>query len=227
MCPSFTAPAGIPRNDVPQFVKLSMDDWLVGPETKQLIYGAAGSAYKDARGCTPRLTAFTSTMWTDYRFAEQLFKDGHEIALHTVSHSTAYTSPLEKWQLEIGTAKRYMTTFSEVPEKSIIGFRAPYLGFNTAMFTAMQQFNLTYDSSMVCIPNTPTCPYGKFYWPYTLDYGPALPCGFAAGNQCPGNLPGVWESPMTMLADPRPNAVMDPTAKLFMDPTSPAGLYTF
>jgi hypothetical protein len=46
--------------------------------------------------------------------------------------------------------KKYLETLSEVPDSQITGFRAPYLGFSPTMFTVMQEFNLSYDSSMVC-----------------------------------------------------------------------------
>jgi hypothetical protein len=43
-----------------------------------------------------------------------------------------------------------MTQLSEVSSTSIIGNRAPYLGFSPNMFQAMAQNGLTYDSSMAC-----------------------------------------------------------------------------
>jgi hypothetical protein len=117
--------------------------------------------------------------------------------------------------------KKYLETLSEVPDSQITGFRAPYLGFSPTMFTVMQEFNLSYDSSMVCNPVTKDCPYGKFFWPYTLDYGPAITCGVSDGNICPDNTPGVWEVPMTMLFDPRVPP-SETNGSMFMDPEGPA-----
>jgi hypothetical protein len=114
-CASYTAPDIIPSNDVPMFVKVSMDDWVVDIGT-QLIYGASGPNYTDARGCTPRLTLYTATRYTDFRLAEQVFKDGHEIAVHTVSHSTNYTSTKEKWEYEIGNC----TCFPTIPNNLLL-----------------------------------------------------------------------------------------------------------
>jgi peptidoglycan/xylan/chitin deacetylase (PgdA/CDA1 family) len=116
------------------------------------------------------------------------FKAGHEAANHTVNHFNGGPVPLgpmtgemardwaaADWASELTQCNALLTNPSATvgigaKAADVVGFRAPYLGYNDAMYTALQMNGFTYDTS---IPNCfddgedgTNCA-----WPYTLDNG--------------------------------------------------------
>ena len=73
---------------------------------------------------------------------------GHEIGLHTVTHTTGGGTTQLGWAKELGLSRKYIEAFSNVPRRSINGTRAPFLMFNRNMFLSAQNEGLGYDSSM-------------------------------------------------------------------------------
>ena len=81
-----------------------------------------------------------------------------------------------------------------IPEDKIVGFRAPDLKYNDAMFEVLKERGFLYDSS---IPFDVTST--RLFYPYTLDYG-------AQEQQWKERMvktahPGVWELPLPTLVD--------------------------
>lgn len=87
-----------------------------------------------------------------------------------------------------------MSFIAGIPENDIVGFRAPDLKYNDAMFSVLQERGFLYDSS---IPFDVTSPH--FYFPYTLDFGAQEQQWKARGVTSPH--PGVWEFALPTLVN--------------------------
>src|SRR5262249_9737763 len=96
------------------------------------------------------------------------------------------------------------------------GFRTPYLGYNDALFTALQDLHFTYDTTLPnCFGDTEDGT--NCSWPYTLDNGSpdadVLASKFSkAYNGITWSFPkvtshpGLWEMPPTTLIVPPDSA---------------------
>jgi peptidoglycan/xylan/chitin deacetylase (PgdA/CDA1 family) len=158
---------------------------------------------------------------------------GHEAGDHTVNHFNggvvqldagdccrARNWSVEQWSTEISAAKNDLTGPAEgvgAKPEDVVGFRAPYLGYNDNLFTALENLKFAYDTSV------PNCfdeaeDGGNCSWPYTLDEGSrdveVLTKKFtkpgAAAPRFPAvtSHPGLWEIPVTTLVVP-PDEVAD------------------
>jgi peptidoglycan/xylan/chitin deacetylase (PgdA/CDA1 family) len=155
---------------------------------------------------------------------------GHEMADHTVNHFNGGTVPAGKedccrardwdiahWIAEIASCRTLLTDpHFGLGAKDVIGFRAPYLSYNDAMFSSLQKLGFVYDSSL------PNCfaddeDGTNCSWPYLLDHGSPDAETLAhklreSNTRHPillplvGNHRGLWELPITTLIIP-PDAV--------------------
>ncbi|MGH6742868.1 MAG: hypothetical protein ACREDY_28205, partial [Bradyrhizobium sp.] len=153
---------------------------------------------------------------------------GHEMADHTVNHFNGGTATVSEedccrardwgvaqWSGEIASCQATQTDRRfGVGAKEVIGFRAPYLSYNDAMFTALTNLGFTYDSSL------PNCFDGSedgtnCSWPYALDQGSPDADALArhrAGTHPAVSLPtirahpGLWDVPVTTLIVPPDSA---------------------
>jgi peptidoglycan/xylan/chitin deacetylase (PgdA/CDA1 family) len=180
-------------------------------------------------------TSTGSTPGQDSNHANQkgwaaAFKAGHEAANHTVNHynggpiqlgdgmaDNGFDWAAAGWASEMTQCNALLTNPSATvgigaKAADIVGFRAPYLGYNDAMFTAQQSNGFAYDTSL------PNCfddgeDGTNCSWPYTLDSGSpdqkVLARKFT--NTFGGikwsfpdvtNHPGLWEMPPTTLIIP-------------------------
>jgi hypothetical protein len=142
--------------------------------------------------------------------------DGHEVGNHTHSHATNSTTTRPSWSTEITTASTWLTRpFNPAESASspdanagigasadqIVGFRAPYLEYNDAMFAEVNgRPGFRYDSSI--IEGFQDDQDGTdYFWPYTLDHG-------SPGSQSLPDLPpvtshpGLWEIPVYAVIAP-------------------------
>ena len=162
------------------------------------------------------MTFFTQTNDNQYQFTKQLYLEGHEVAIHTINHSTTEQSTKETWEREIVKAREYISKYckshlwlfiqsplADIPEKDIVGFRAPDLHYNDEMLSVLQERGFLYDSS---IPYDGT----SFYFPYTLDFGAREQSWKTNHVKTPH--PGLWEFPLPTLMneDFSVNTVQDP-----------------
>lgn len=200
LCASDSPP--LPIADTPMFVTLTFDDGMaefLNADARKFLY-----ATKNPNGCGISATHFLSRNWTDFLTVETMYKQGYEIADHTVDH---VGNPSLQ---EIEAARTIYERWARVPRKDIVGFRAPFLAYSTDTFKNLQAAGgFQYDSSMSSPGNSP-------HWPYTMDYGLADEC--FTGN-CPDlnvKFPGLWELPMYQLHNPADGSVfglMDPAGE--------------
>jgi peptidoglycan/xylan/chitin deacetylase (PgdA/CDA1 family) len=115
----------------------------------------------------------------------EAFQQGHEAGVHTVNHFNGGIVPLDpddccrarnwnanQWADEIKSCKDTLTGSEGIGAEStdVIGFRAPYLGYNDNLYTALSNLKFRYDTSL------PNCfaddeDGTNCSWPYTLEKG--------------------------------------------------------
>lgn len=210
-CASTQPPGGLTPAEVPQFLMVTFDDAIHG-YTEELI-SAFMSGLTNPNGRLVPMTYFTNVQYTVPEVARGLYVAGHELANHTATHTTSANTDLETWRTELATLTAFLVHEVGMREEEIVGFRAPFLETNQAMWEALEEFGFLYESS---IPEQLTTPpivstgLDAYVWPHTLDYGAASSC---LANACPTHpIPGLWTIPMWQWEgeDGFPHGVMDP-----------------
>lgn len=79
--------------------------------------------------------------------------DGDEIASHTTGHFSGLSWTKEQWKEEFASFDKILFAQPKLnlTRKDIIGFRAPYLDKNLALFEALHEENFKYDTSEIDI----------------------------------------------------------------------------
>lgn len=116
---------------------------------------------------------------------KKAYEEGNEIGSHTAGHFMGGGWSEEIWKKEFSSFQALIIDIQKnnpnvvVPdisflEKEVVGFRAPELSVNPAMFKTLKDSNFTYDASGVGFPNTqPTKDeYGIWHIPLnTIEVG--------------------------------------------------------
>ena len=155
----------------------------------------------------------------------EAFTAGHEAGNHTVNHFNGGVVPLDpddccrarnftarQWEEEIASCRQHLSGPEGIGAKpsDVVGFRAPYLGYNDAMLTALTNLGFVYDTSLPnCFDDSEDG--SNCSWPYSLDRGSpdvdVLSRKFSKDND-PVRFPevtrhpGLWEFPPTTLIVP-------------------------
>ncbi|KOB56571.1 Chitin deacetylase 5a, partial [Operophtera brumata] len=191
-CSSTDIPGGLQPRDTPQFVTVTFDDGVnvINIETyRRILYNRL-----NPNGCPAGTTFYVNHEYTNYQLINELYNQGYEIALHSVSHQTPQTywaeATYEDMQREFGDQRIQMAHFANIPIEQLKGIRIPFLqlaGNNS--FQVIKDSGLTYDCSWPTISYT-----NPGLWPYTLDYASIQDCPIPP---CPtASIPGVWVQPM-------------------------------
>lgn len=205
--PSPSPPGGLAPEEVPQFVAFGWDDngHLDGMEwTLELVrdrHNPEGTGNARTHDGRPWSMSYymTSAYGAEPDLAEvwrRAYRQGHELGVHTVTHTTNVTTTLEEWRREIGDCRDFLVQEIGVPREEILGFRTPFLEHNDATFVALRELGLLYDCSLE--EGFDAVQEGDdFLWPYTLDSGsPGNELLVARERKQPvANHPGLWELP--------------------------------
>jgi hypothetical protein len=191
-CSTTTTENISPRWTAPQLVTLTFDDAVnvLNYEYYQTLF-----ARTNPNGAKIGVTYFVTHDYCDYSLVHQLFRNHHEIALHSITHqvNTTYwqTLPELGWKMEVVDQLDLMNKFAKVPKPLMKGFRAPFLqtGGNAMYRVLKDDPSLQWESSM------PTIAHRKpGLWPYTNDYSSIQDCQIEpCRNQ---SFPGFWTYPM-------------------------------
>ncbi|XP_053620303.1 chitin deacetylase 8-like [Plodia interpunctella] len=196
-CSNTNIPGGLAARDTPQFVILTFDDAVnnINIETyRDIIYNR-----RNTNNCTAGATFYVNHEYTDYQRVNELYNQGYEIALHSISHVTNQTywaeATYEDMALEFGEQVEQMAHFANIPADSVKGIRIPFLQMTgNASFQVMADYNLEYDCSWPTVASI-----NPGLWPYTLDYASTQDCVIPP---CPtASIPGVWVLPMVTWRD--------------------------
>jgi len=188
-CGGKDIPGGYSPAKIPQFVMLTFDDAV--NDLNKAFYEELFANRFNPNKCPIKATFYVSHEWTNYAQVQDLYADGHEMASHTVTHSSGASFNEQKWAAEVVGLAELMVKFAGVDPADIKGMRAPFLAVGgDKMFTVLNRYGLYYDSSM---------PTRSASWPYSLEYKMPHSCSV---EPCPkGSHPGMWEVPMNTLTD--------------------------
>jgi hypothetical protein len=151
-------------------------------------------AHKNPNGCSIPATFYVSTQYTDFHVVQQQRARGHEIAVHTMTHTTGTSSSATTWQNEIVGARQAISNLAQLPLADIVGFRAPFLASSDAEFQVLKNNGFLYESSIGEGLGGLSKSTASFIWPYTFDYIGAQTCFV---GECPKKAyPGLFEVPM-------------------------------
>nr|WJN23033.1 chitin deacetylase 5b [Antheraea pernyi] len=196
-CSSTSIPGGLQPRDTPQFVTLTFDDAVnvLNTETyRNLIYNRVNS-----NGCPAGTTFYVSHEYTNYQLVNELYNNGFEIALHSISHRTPQTywaeASYEVMVQELADQRVQMAHFANIPYDAIKGVRIPFLQLSgNNSFLMMANHDILYDCSW---PTTAFTNPGL--WPYTLHHTSTQDCVIPP---CPtASIPGPWVMPMVAWSD--------------------------
>ncbi|GIY22966.1 nodB homology domain-containing protein [Caerostris extrusa] len=178
--------------NLPQFVVLTFDDAVTTLNIN--TYRQLLKAKHNSNGCPVSATFFVSHEYNDYEFVNEVYKQGNDIAVHSITHESSTemwkTASLNRWKDEMTGMRQILSKFGLIPSSEILGHRAPFLqSSGDSTFEMLKENQFVYDSSM---------PSRAFMdppaWPYTLDHGFLQDCQIPP---CPkSSYPGLWLFPM-------------------------------
>jgi hypothetical protein len=224
--PSVSPPGGLKKEEVPQFIVCSFDDnylcgrdrtgglsWITGEFARRRNPAGNGNP-GTFDGSPPHFTFFVAPEYRTARVEHdpeknrvvflEAVEQGHELAVHTLTHRKGVKFKKSEWEKEISGWKAWFKKpgnphFSRDP----LGFRAPYLRYNPAMFEAIVRQGLVYDSSLEegFAENQDGT---NFLWPFTMDSGSPSSALNAVLFDKPqiGAYPGLIEIPIYALVPP-------------------------
>jgi len=192
-------PGDLQPTNVPQMVVLTFDD-AINHNNFDIITSLLDGLLKNPNGCDIKATFFLSHKYTNYSMVQELYRRGHEMASHSITHNNkeSYWEEADEalWRSEIGGARDIASFWANIPEEDIFGSRAPLLRLGgNRQFIGLEKAGFVYDSSMVAPLNNPP------YWPYPLAFASPHRCH---GNfqDCPSRAHGIMEMVMNEF-DPR------------------------
>ncbi|WP_205925372.1 hypothetical protein, partial [Enterobacter hormaechei] len=102
--------------------------------------------------CPAGFSFYDSHEYTDYTLVNELYNNGFEIALHSITHLTNQTywaaGTYETMVQEFAEQRVQMAHFANIPFEAMKGVRLPFLQLSgDASFEMMAAHNLEYDSS--------------------------------------------------------------------------------
>jgi hypothetical protein len=206
--PSVEPPGGLAPSNTPQIVLLTFDD-SVTSNSHRLVQGILTN-HTNPNGQPIKATFFVSLdSRIDYSLVNALYSSGHEIAIHTMTHSTSTNTDLSTWRREIVGCRKALSDFAAIPLSDITGFRAPYLKFNDDSFRILAERGFRYDANLQEWPGSYSTNASSYLWPYTLDGGVVQSNRTGAFPITP--IPGLFEIPLWVLVTNGVSAVsMDP-----------------
>jgi len=154
-------PGGLNPSDVPQMITITFDD-AVNDENWDLYQNRLfPKTAKNPNGCPIHGTFFISHQYTNYAQVQKLSNQGHEIAVHSITHRGperwwGINATIEDWFDEMVGQANIINRFGGVDMEDIRGVRVPFLsvGWNR-QFLMMREFGFVYDSSMAAPVSDP------------------------------------------------------------------------
>jgi len=201
ICASAEPPGGLDPTNTPQLVLITFDDavWSSRYTTCRQIF----TNHYNPNGTPIQATLYINTDWNDYQYISRLHAQGHEIGVHTMTHTTSSNTDIVAWRSEIYGARKALADLAQIPLHEIRGFRAPHLGFNNASFQAVADAGFEFDASVKEVPGNLSTNGASYIWPYTLDngLGQEATTGLAPTN----TFPGLFEVPIWVLLETNGN----------------------
>lgn len=222
--PSSLPPANLSIEQVPQFVTFGFDDNAHSGFGKQNLEGVAWASKLFSSIINPDGTHGSCSFYLTSKYIteehaedpvplitkamQEAYEAGHDIGNHTHNHHWGQEFSVDQWYNEILLCDTLMSNTTNeglsIPQKNIVGFRTPFLGYNDNTFKAVSKRGFLYDCSIE-EGSHPDQDGTNFLWPYTLDNGsPGNAYDNELNHELPlvGNYPGLWEVPSHMVIAP-------------------------
>jgi len=205
---STNPPASIAPSRPPQMMLLTFDD-SVNQSSYDLVQAALTNHW-NPNGDPIQATFFVLTDSSDYWLLQKLHAAGHEIAVHTMTHTTGAGTDLLTWRREIEGCRHTLSRLADIPREQIVGFRAPYLVHSAESFLCLYEQGFWYDCSVAEGLGSNSLETTGMIWPYTLHDG--IQQETWTGTPPDRPLPGLFEMPMWLLINSNHSvqASMDP-----------------
>lgn len=182
-------------------------EWIIDfLEDKRNPEGSDQSATFD--GAPARVAFYSNGIYLDpSRKLRELhlraLKAGHEIGNHTYHHNHGAEFTVEEWKQELERNRQALLK-AQIPAAAQQGYRTPFLEYNAATFTMLEELGFVYDSSIeegYQADQDGT----NFYWPYTLDEGsPGNRLSVEWGSkELVAMHRGLWEIPLHVFMVPK------------------------
>ncbi|EFN52371.1 hypothetical protein CHLNCDRAFT_138801 [Chlorella variabilis] len=202
-CPSTDPPGGLSLEDTPQFILFTHDD-AIEWDTDKYMRDVCDGRY-NPNGCPAVATMFTMSRGSDCELAYDLWKDGYEIADHTINHIAMPRNSLDRDETEeeIMGVRRWASEECGIPEEEVRGFRNPYLQTNPTVREVLHDNGFLFDSTLMENDVSISDSMHNRVWPYTLDFGIAQNCDwFSPAQTCNSEerYPGMWEVPLYIMS---------------------------
>lgn len=189
-------PANLDVKKVPQMIMITFDD-AINNNNIELYNTMFDGSRKNPNGCDIKASFFVSHQYCNYSAVQEIHRQGHEIAVHSITHNNNETfwskASVDDWAKEMAGARLIIDKFANITDNSIVGMRAPYLrvGGNN-QFAMMEEQAFLYDSSITApLQDVPL-------WPYTLYFRMPHRC-HGNDQSCPTRSHAVWELVMNEL----------------------------
>jgi len=197
-CSSQATPGGLQPLNTPQIVYITFDDAITVenyPFYEEVLFQR-----KNPNNASITATFFITHEYTNYSLVHELWRRGHDIALHSITHqtNTQYWAKLTEaeWRAEMADQRDQMSRFAAITKTDIQGVRAPFLQTSgNEFYKALSGANFSWECSRPTwnqrLPGL---------WPYTNDYLSTQDCQIPP---CPNDkFPGFWTVPMLDLIGP-------------------------
>jgi hypothetical protein len=185
------------RQDIPQIVYFGFDD-AVNVVMSSLYNRLFTKKRKNPNGCTMKMTLFVSHQYTDYKRVKNFYKNGMEIAVHSVTHTAIDND--EILRKEAKAQKENLMKLAGVRAEDIVGWRSPFLktaGDNQP--SILKELGYEYDISLTYSRTSRDIPKP---WPFTMDKSWPYKCGI---RPCPtgrsARVKNFWAVPVVSLMD--------------------------
>ena len=206
LLPSSEPPSALASAEAHQLIMLSFDD---NPEVEPMHWILDFlKDRKDAGGNPVRAVFYANGKYLDaspdlQAVHRRAVREGHEIGNHTYNHYHGGQFTVEEWVQELQINQESLVK-AGIPAKAIRGFRAPFLEYNAATFTALEKLGFLYDTSIEEGYQADQLGRDDFLWPYTLDEGsPGNAWSAQSGSkEKVGSHPSLWQIPLHVLLVP-------------------------
>eukprot|EP00045_Choanoeca_perplexa_P008299 m.76575 g.76575 ORF g.76575 m.76575 type:complete len:471 (-) comp14438_c0_seq1:84-1496(-) len=175
-------PRDLPADRIPQIVSVTFDDAIT--VNNYDYFQTLFNNRENPNGCPVSSTFYVSHVYSNYRLVSELYKQGHEIATHTITHGRNLN-----WQDEVVQQRQIMHQFARVPSNQMTGFRSPFLEpGGDSMLTAMARNGFNHDSSFLLPPRELD---ENSMFPFTWEF----PYQCQPVGTCPSQFsyPEMWE----------------------------------
>lgn len=208
VCASLQPPGDLAAEETPQIILLTFDDNVSTNDGSYQVAQQVLTNHFNPNGTPIQATFYVKTGDSDYRAVQQMYAQGHEIAMHSMTHTTTTNTDIDTWRREIFGARKAISDLAQIPLEKIVGFRAPGLYYNQYSMQALAEAGLEYDSSIEEGLWDGLSQNGSYMvWPYTFDNGP----GQFVAQPLPEQHAGLFEVPVWEILnnDGTPACLMD------------------